>query len=65
MNRLHCVLSLASRHSVETQKLNTQTREKVCACCVFDILYLFNQTQCLLPVAENSVWHHLITQNLN
>ena len=65
MNRLHCVLSLGSRHSVETQKVTTQTREKVYVWCVFDILYLFNQTQCLLPVAENSVWHHLITQNLN
>ena len=65
MNRLHCVLSLGSRHSVETQKVTTQTREKACVWCVFDILYLFNQTQCLLPVAENSVWHHLITQNLN
>jgi hypothetical protein len=65
MNRRYCVLSLGSRHSVETQKVTTQTREKVCVWCVFDILYLFNRTQCLLPVAENSVWHHLITQNLN
>jgi hypothetical protein len=32
-----CVLSLGCRHSVEPRNLNTQTREKVCVWCVFEL----------------------------
>jgi hypothetical protein len=32
----NCVLSLGSRHSVGSQKLNTQTQQKVCVWCVFE-----------------------------
>ena len=35
-NSKNCVLSLGCRHIVEPQKLNTQTREKMCIWCVFE-----------------------------
>jgi hypothetical protein len=33
----NCILSLGSRHTVEPCNLNTQTREKVCVRCVFEL----------------------------
>ena len=35
-NSKNCVLSLGSRHSVDTRNLSPKTREKVCIWCVFD-----------------------------
>ena len=52
-NSKNCVLSLGCRHIVEPQKLNTQTREKVCIWCVFEThTYIisvrkFSQRYCL------------------
>jgi hypothetical protein len=57
-----CVLSLGSRHRVGRVNPNTQTSEKVCVWCAFDISHRMDQTLCIQLTAGHSVWNHLVTQ---